>query len=241
MLYYKPCLWYNLPFPTALFMRNQRIQFDVFVGPAGAGKDTITKQLVREVPHSTRMSTGDICRGAKSGIGRYSYYQDEMNAEVERMDNGGLVSDEVAFSLTKQAVMKALVFGTNHFFLTGFPRNLAQLDMFDQWRTELQKITGSEVGSRFICLDLDPKLSDERRRTRIEEALAKGHEPRKDDREDVFLKRAAEYTEHTLPLVEALTREGRIKNVHVNGSIEANYCKVREALGLMQPSHPERR
>ncbi len=222
-------------------MKTNAIKFDVFVGPAGAGKDTFTKRLAREIPNSTRLSTGDICRGAKSGKGRYGYYHDEMNAQTNLMDSGGLISDEVALSLTKQAVMKAFVFGTNHFFMTGFPRNVAQLDEFNLWGKELEELTGVPIETRFIHLDLDPATADSRRRMRVEEARAKGQEPRKDDREEVFQRRAKEYETHTLPLIDALAREGRLKTVHVNGSLERNYSNIRAALGLIHSSYPERR
>ena len=222
-------------------MKVNRVQLDVFMGPAGAGKDTLAKRLVREVPHSTRLSTGDICRGAKSGKGRYGYYQDEIDSQATLMENGGLINDDVAFHLTKQAAMKAYAFGTNRFFLTGFPRVLAQLEMFDKWRRELEEETGEVVESRFVYFDLDFALADDRRKSRIAEAIANGDQPRKDDQEEVFLRRTHEFKTHTEPLVLELARQGRIKNIHVNGSIDQNLCKIREALGLLHFPHPERR
>jgi adenylate kinase len=102
-------------------------KFIVMMGPPGGGKGTQARILSRKlgVPH---LSTGELFRTAiKEGT--------DLGGQIEDiMEQGGLVSDELAIAIIKEEFSSDACDGG--FIFDGFPRTLEQAKSFDAMLTE---------------------------------------------------------------------------------------------------------
>ncbi len=218
-----------------------RLEFLSILGKPGAGKDTHAKLLLPKLPNATRISTGDICRGARNNRGRYGYYHQDISPHIYDMERGSLVPDETVMGMAKKAVTKAFVFGIDSFILTGFPRTLNQLDLVDSWLDELSITLGKPVDFKVLHLHLENFTANERRENRVKEARANGEPVRRDDREEVFRERLQTYRTQTRPMLAELREEGRLIVVSAEGSIPEVEAEIQHALDFTYSRHPERR
>jgi adenylate kinase len=119
----------------------------IFVGPPGAGKGTQAKVICEryKVP---QVSTGDMLRAAKK--------EGRLPADlVQKMDNGGLVPDEVVIDLIRQRIQEPDA--KNGFLLDGFPRTVPQAEALGKLLEERgEKLNG------VVALVVDKNLLMER-------------------------------------------------------------------------------
>jgi adenylate kinase len=95
----------------------------ILMGPPGAGKGTLAKQLLAAYPF-THISTGDMFREAiKEGS--------ELGKLAKSLiDDGHLVPDEVTIALVKERLSRDDC--ANGFILDGFPRTLPQAEALEK-------------------------------------------------------------------------------------------------------------
>jgi adenylate kinase len=119
----------------------------IFVGPPGAGKGTQAKVICAKygVP---QVSKGDMLRAAKK--------EGRLPADlVQKMDQGGLVPDEVVIDLIRQRTDEADA--KNGFLLDGFPRTVPQAEALNALlESRGQKLDG------VLALTVDKNLLMER-------------------------------------------------------------------------------
>ena len=102
----------------------------ILMGPPGAGKGTLAKQL-KQAFNLTHISTGDMFRenikgGTKLGLLAKSY-----------IDNGHLVPDEVTIDMLKDRLAQDDC--KNGFLLDGFPRTLPQAEALERLSKEIDR------------------------------------------------------------------------------------------------------
>ena len=95
----------------------------IFLGAPGAGKGTVSKQLLAKLPLA-HISTGDLLRAqvaAATELGK---------AAEQLMKSGQLVPDEIVTGMVKDRISQADC--DTGFILDGFPRTVAQAELLEQ-------------------------------------------------------------------------------------------------------------
>ncbi len=102
----------------------------ILMGPPGAGKGTLAKQLLNAFPF-VHISTGDMFREAiKAGT--------ELGKLAQSyIDQGHLVPDEVTIGLVKERLSQDDC--ANGFMLDGFPRTLPQAEALEKLSKEINR------------------------------------------------------------------------------------------------------
>ncbi len=199
----------------------------IFMGPPGAGKGTVAKDVVERfgVPH---ISTGDMLRDAvKSGS--------ELGKKVKDvMDRGALVSDDLLFDLVQDRLSKDDC--ARGFILDGYPRNIEQAKALDEILETLRKQLTSvlfldvpeeevvrRISSRRVCpecgrvynlISLKPKndgVCDDDGAKLIQ---------RDDDKEETVRERFRIYLDKTSPLIEFYRNRNQIVTIDARGTID---------------------
>ena len=169
----------------------------ILFGPPGAGKGTQAKYLVKEL-NGFQISTGDILRAeirkkTDRGLEAQSY-----------MDAGNLVPDKVLLSMM-ESTLKDLQF--SGIILDGFPRTIPQAeglnDIFVNLNSRIDHVLNIHVEESKLIKRL------------IERAQNSG---RKDDTEEVIIKRQKVYTKLTAPLINFYKNE--ITQIDGDGTID---------------------
>lgn len=169
------------------------------LGAPGAGKGTQSKILSGRLgyPH---VSTGDILRGATEWF-------DQVKGETigDLLDKGEFASDEtmyeiIADRLTKPDTAEGII-------LDGFPRNLAQVEVFEE-------MTAAAGFAPPIAIEI--VVSDSEATERI---LARG-EGRSDDTPEVVAERLRIYHERTAPLINFYRSRNRLATIDGERPVE---------------------
>ena len=167
----------------------------ILFGPPGCGKGTqaafISKAL--SIPH---LSTGDMLRSAVSSKSEIGLKAKEI------MEKGGLVSDEIVFSIVQERVANSDC--KNGFILDGFPRTVNQAERLDFLLSENQKID---------CV-LRIKVDEEEI---IKRLIDRG---RNDDKPEIIKNRFKSYNAETQPLIPFYEIRGILFNVDGMQEIE---------------------
>ena len=199
----------------------------IFLGPPGAGKGTIAKDVVERygVPH---ISTGDMLRDAVSA-------GSELGKKVKSvMESGQLVSDELLFDLVKDRLSKKDC--VNGFILDGYPRNLDQAKALDKILEEInlsltavifldvsEEEVVKRISNRRVCpkcsrvynlISLKPKndtVCDDDSTPLIQ---------REDDKAETVRKRYNIYIEKTAPLVKLYKGRNQIVTIDASGTVD---------------------
>jgi len=199
----------------------------IFLGPPGAGKGTVAKDVVERfgVPH---ISTGDMLRDAVSA-------GSELGNKVKSvMESGQLVSDELLFDLVKDRLSQADC--DNGFILDGYPRNVNQAEALDMILDELHlDLSGvvfldvseeevvKRISNRRVCpkcsrvynlISLKPKndtLCDDDETLLIQ---------REDDKPETVRKRYKIYSDKTAPLIELYKNRNQIITIDASGTVD---------------------
>lgn len=202
------------------------------LGPPGAGKGTQASRLARHygVP---KVSTGDILRDAATA-------GTTLGLEAKaRIDQGHLVSDEVAIAIVRERLSRQDV--ASGFILDGFPRTVTQAEALDAMMerrsalTVLHLVVPVEVlvgrlHARRVCgvcgTNADP--------TKPEETVCAvcGGEliTRADDDEQVVRNRLQIYENRTAPLVQYYRGRPTFFSIDGNQSPDAVAAAMEGAL-----------
>ncbi len=202
----------------------------ILMGPPGAGKGTHAKWMENDL-HIPHISTGDMFREAMAS-------GSELGNKVKEIINrGDLVSDELTCALVKDRLLRDDC--ANGYLLDGFPRTLAQAEALRKMGKEIgrepnlainiscpdniliQRVTTRRVcphcGASFNIVTMKPKKDG------ICDYCGAPLIQRKDDNEESFKVRLANYYKSTAPLLEYYKKEGLLKDF--DGTIGADNLK----------------
>lgn len=175
----------------------------IITGPPGSGKGTYSDKIAEEygVVH---ISVGELLRA-------YAKTNPQVAAV---MSQGKLVDSKLVLDVVRQRLSQNDI-KEHGFILDGFPRRPEEA-------AALEKMLGDAGVDGVIELNV-PEAELLRR------ILARG---RADDKADVFKERMKIYREQTVPAVERFKSGAPVLAPEVSGSsIEANYARVKAALG----------
>ena len=180
----------------------------LIVGPQGSGKGTQGERIAGAfgIP---AISTGDLFRAA---IAAESDLGSQVKAVIEA---GDLVSDELTFAVVRERLQDA----GGGFLLDGFPRNLGQVGLLDEYLEERD-----EPLTAVIELGVPREVSIERLTERARE------QGRTDDTEEVIANRLAIYERETAPILEVYRDQGLVDTVDGVGSVDAITSRILAAL-----------
>ena len=207
----------------------------MFIAPPAAGKGTQAELVVKKF-HIPHISTGDILREISkedSEIGEYVR---------ETLASGQLVKDEITYQLIEDRLKKEDC--KNGYIIDGFPRNLDQANEYDK----ILKRLGYEVGN-VILINIDKKTLEKRitGRRLCEEcnAIYNINDPsstpkiesvcdhcggklyqRSDDNLESFQTRYDTYLEKTEPIIDHYRKQGVLKEVDGNDTVENIFKKI---------------
>ena len=211
----------------------------MFIAPPAAGKGT-QAELVVEKYHIPHISTGDILREIskeESEIGEYVR---------ETLASGQLVKDEITYQLIEDRLKREDC--KNGYIIDGFPRNIEQANEYDKI---LEKL-GYEVGN-VILINIDKATLEKRITGRrlcencnaIYNINDKNNTPkvesicdncggklyqRSDDNLESFQTRYQTYLEKTEPIIEHYRKQGVLKEVDGDDTVENIFNKIDEII-----------
>jgi adenylate kinase len=191
----------------------------VFVGPPGAGKGTQAK-IICDKWKIPQISTGDMPREAKKS-GRLPQ---EL---VQKMDQGGLVPDEVVIDLIKQRT--ELGDAKGGFLLDGFPRTVPQAEALNALLAsrgeKLNVVVALEVPAELLMERAVLRRTD-KRTGQIYHLKYKPPPPdaelehRADDHEDKVRNRISVYEKMTADLLPFYEKAGLLQRIDGVGPVE---------------------
>ncbi len=193
----------------------------IFLGPPGAGKGTIAKE-VEQAMKLPQISTGDLFRSHIAN-------QTDLGKQVKAiLDSGELVPDSITTEMVKERLQESDC--TNGVILDGYPRTIeqakalktfAQIDVVINFviskESVVKRLSGRRIakqsGKIYHTLYNPPKQDG------ICDVSGEPLIQREDDKEDAILNRLEVYEKQTAPLIEFYTKEGLIKNIDAEVSI----------------------
>ena len=202
----------------------------ILMGPPGAGKGTHAQWIAKDfaIPH---ISTGDMFREAMSSGSELG------NTIKDVINRGDLVSDELTCALVKERLSRPDC--ANGYLLDGFPRTIPQAEAWDNLSKEIgrevnlvvniaapdalliERIAGRRVcpkcGASYNVNSMKPKKDG------VCDVCGSSLIQRKDDNEESFKVRLANYYKSTAPLLDYYKAKGLLSGF--DGSIEAGDLK----------------
>ena len=200
----------------------------ILMGPPGAGKGTLAKQLKQEY-NLVHISTGDMFRenikaGTKLGLLAKSY-----------IDKGHLVPDEVTIDMLKDRLAQKDC--ENGFLLDGFPRTLPQAEALDKLAVEINRPIEvvvnldcdtqeliRRISGRRVCKNCGAPYHIETMKPKVDGVCDLCGGPlyqRADDNEEALKVRLDHYVHETKPLLDFYQEKGLLKNFNsLTGSKE---------------------
>ena len=174
----------------------------ILFGAPGAGKGTQANFLTSEFD-LVQISTGDMLREAVKR-------KTELGMQVESiMANGGLVPDEIIFSLITDRLNDKD--NKKGFIFDGFPRNLKQAQKLDEI------ISYMNIHLNFVFhIDVDEKILT----SRIENRAKQEKITRKDDTSSILIERLKVYNRETRPVLDHYSNQKILNVIDGMGSIE---------------------
>ena len=209
----------------------------VLLGAPGSGKGTQAKKLMadRNIP---QISTGDMLRAAVAVGTRFGLQAQAI------MDAGNLVSDDIMLGIISERLAEPDA--SEGFILDGFPRTGQQAldlgDLLDQMGTPLDAAVLMDVDFDILMKRLTGRRTCSltgqllnvyfSTREELDECTNAGGvlEQREDDNEEVIGNRLQVYRNQTEPLVEFYRKQGKLKTVDADGTIDAVYERFLAAL-----------
>ena len=205
----------------------------ILMGPPGAGKGTLAKQLLSVYPFA-HISTGDMFREAiKEGteLGKLA---------ASFINDGHFVPDDVTIALVKERLSKDDC--ANGFILDGFPRTLPQAEALAKLSEEIarpieivvnldcdvneliRRISGRRVcrqcGAPYHIETLKPKVDG------VCDICGGPLYQRKDDNEEALKVRLDHYVHDTKPLLDFYQERELLKNFNSLGKSEQLFDQV---------------
>ncbi len=172
----------------------------VLLGAPGSGKGT-QAALLKSRLNIAHISTGELLRAAVAAGTPLG-----LQAKVV-MEKGNLVSDEVVLGMLEERLRLSDV--ASGFILDGYPRNEAQAQALDGLLERLQ-----------LPLDLVVQLDVPQDALLARLAGRAKAEGRADDSPAAVANRLAVYQQQTAPVLEYYERDGRLKRVVGEGSVD---------------------
>ncbi len=191
----------------------------ILMGPPGAGKGTLAKQL-KKAFNLTHISTGDMFRenikaGTKLGLLAKSY-----------IDDGHLVPDEVTIDMLKDRLSQDDC--AKGFLLDGFPRTLPQAEALEKLSKEIARpievvvnldCSNEElirrISGRRVCRNCGAPYHILSMRSKVDGICDLCGGPlyqRADDNEEALKVRLDHYVRDTKPLLDFYAQRGLLKN-----------------------------
>lgn len=205
----------------------------ILMGPPGAGKGTLAKQLLSAYPFA-HISTGDMFRDAIKEGGELGKLAQSY------IDKGHLVPDEVTIALVKERLSKDDC--ANGFLLDGFPRTIPQAEALEKIAEEIARPIEivinldcdtneliRRISGRRVCRNCGAPYHIETKVPKTEGVCDICGGPlyqRKDDNEDALKVRLGHYVHDTKPLLEFYETRKLLKNFDSMGSYELIFDQV---------------
>ncbi|PIC45970.1 hypothetical protein B9Z55_005812 [Caenorhabditis nigoni] len=200
----------TLPFshstsPSTSILRNMHNV--VFVlGPPGSGKGTICAKIQENLGY-VHLSAGDLLRAERQREGS------EFGALIEQhIRNGSIVPVEITCALLENAMNNSG--DAKGFLVDGFPRNE---DNLQGWNKQM---TGKALVQFVLFLSCPVPIC-------IQRCLNRG-QGRTDDNEESLKKRVETYNRQTFPIIEHFEKNGLVREVKSERSVEEIYADVVE-------------
>ena len=191
----------------------------ILMGPPGAGKGTLAKQL-KDALNLVHISTGDMFRDAIKA-------QTELGKLAQGyINHGDLVPDDVTIGLVRERLSQPDC--ANGFLLDGFPRTLPQAEALSKLTKEIsrdidvvinldcdnqelvRRISGRRVcrncGAPYHIVTLKPKVEG------VCDLCGGELYQRKDDNEEALKVRLAHYVQETKPLLDYYDKLGLLES-----------------------------
>ena len=191
----------------------------ILMGPPGAGKGTLAKQL-KDALNLVHISTGDMFRDAiKAGT-------ELGNLAASYINKGDLVPDDVTIGLVRERLSQPDC--ANGFLLDGFPRTLPQAEALQGMTKEIsreidvvvnldcdnaelvRRISGRRVcrscGAPYHIVTLKPKVEG------VCDLCGGELYQRKDDNEEALKVRLEHYVQDTKPLLDYYKNLGLLES-----------------------------
>ena len=206
----------------------------ILLGAPGAGKGT-QAELLMEKLHIPGISTGNMLREAmKNGtaVGEKAKYY---------MDNGLLVPDEVIMDIVAERVAQPDC--KNGFILDGVPRTLAQAEALQAKGVQIDHVVSIEIDDsviegrmtgRRVCSNCGASYHIVANPSKVEGKcdLCGGELIiRKDDAPETVRKRLEVYHAQTEVLMDYYGKQGKIRHIEGNQSIEGANEDILKAIG----------
>ncbi len=211
----------------------------ILMGPPGAGKGTQAKKLVEKYG-LTQISTGDLFRENiknKTKLG---------NLANKYIQYGRFVPDEVTNGMVRDYLEHNLANMKNGFILDGYPRNVEQAKVLDQFAKELGFKIDDVVNLDVPLEALVKRLSGRRTCIRCGRTFHVVFNPpkkegvcdfcggelyqRQDESEEAVKVRLDTYQKQTLPLIGFYGHQGRLENINGNQSMEDVFKELTSVL-----------
>ena len=210
----------------------------VLLGAPGSGKGTQAQRM--QARHGVpQVSTGDLLReavAAGTDLGR---------AAKIVMDAGQLVADDIMLGIIRERLARPDA--ARGFILDGFPRTIAQADGLAKQLADLgvsldavvlmdiePEVLLRRVAGRRSCRRCGRVFHVETNPPRPDERCADGREhdlfQRPDDNEATVRQRLTVYCERTQPLIEHYARQGLLRRIDANGSLDEVDARLEAAI-----------
>ena len=206
----------------------------IFLGPPGAGKGTLAKQ-VAETYHIPHISTGDIFRENIKN-------QTPLGVKVKAIiDAGGLVSDDITCDLVSDRLSKD---DARHgYILDGFPRTIAQAEALERFSTidavvnfaisdadVVERLSGRCIckgcGAPYNITAAPPKVAG------VCDTCGGELYTRDDDRPEAIQHRLAVYRESTAPLIDFYKRKGTLVDIDARTTLTTGLSQFKAKFPL---------
>ncbi len=205
----------------------------VFIGMPGSGKGTQAQKLAKKL-NIPFVSTGDLFRS-----------QIEKQTEIGRtvkdlIAQGNLVSDDTTFELLKQGLKDFDI--SNGVILDGFPRNLNQAQMLDEY-LKIDKVININLSEKEVLIRIGgrrtcscgatyhikfnpPKVEN------ICDACGRELVIREDAKEEAIKTRVEIYNKSVNPLLDFYREKGIVLDIDGNPPIDEVTIEINNKLGL---------
>ncbi len=216
----------------------------VLLGPPGVGKGTQAELLCAHLG-VCHLSTGDVFRACRALPAPER--APAINAALELMERGELVSDEVVMDVIRERA-RCLHCGGG-FLLDGFPRTLAQAAALESllrdeglvltaavnYTMDLEEIVGRLAGRR-VCAKCGATFHLTRRPSRLPgvcDACGGKLCQREDDRPETVRVRMQAYQKSAGPVVEFYEKRGLLRSIGAAGRPREVFDETMSALNEM--------